>query len=49
MSYCLLEFAFKIGDELFIEGIQSVDGDDGSGFNSADYGYNFFKVVDTIL
>ena len=37
---------FKIGDEVFVEGIQSVDGDDGTGFNSEDYGYEFFKVVD---
>ena len=37
---------FEIGDEVFIEGIQRVDGDDGTGFNSADYGYQFFKVVD---
>ena len=26
---------FKIGDEVFVEGIQAVDGDEGTGFNSA--------------
>jgi hypothetical protein len=34
---------FEIGDKIFVEGIQkySLDGD---GFNSEDYGYNFFVV-----
>ena len=36
---------FNIGDEVFVEGIVSIS-TDGSGFNSSDYGYKFFKVVD---
>ena len=35
--------AFSVGEEVFIEGIQKV-GAAGSGFNSADYGYQFFVV-----
>jgi hypothetical protein len=35
---------FKAGDEVFIEGIQKVDGIIGSGFNSEDYGYKFLPV-----
>tara|TARA_B100000902_G_scaffold177822_1_gene171221 strand:+ start:1887 stop:13907 length:12021 start_codon:yes stop_codon:yes gene_type:complete len=35
--------AFNVGDEVFIEGIQKV-GAAGSGFNSSDYGYQFFVV-----
>ena len=34
---------FSVGDEIFVEGIEK-DGDIGQGFNSSDYGYNFFKV-----
>ena len=34
---------FSSGDEVFIEGIQKFSAD-GSGFNSADYGFKFFKV-----
>ena len=34
---------FSVGEEVFIEGIQKV-GAAGSGFNSADYGYQFFVV-----
>ena len=33
---------FAVGDLVFLEGIQQLD--DGSGFNSEDYGYRFFKV-----
>ena len=34
---------FAFGDEVFIEGIQDLG--DGTGFNSEDYGYKFFKVT----
>jgi len=34
---------FKVGDEVFIEGIQKFN-TSGSGFNSEDYGYKFFPV-----
>ena len=36
---------FNVGDEVFVEGIVSIS-TDGSGFNSSDYGYKLFKVVD---
>jgi len=36
---------FNIGDKVFVEGIQKIS-DDGSGFNSEDYGYQFFTVID---
>jgi len=35
--------AFNIGDEVFIEGIQK-SSINGSGFNSENYGYKFFKI-----
>jgi hypothetical protein len=34
---------FKIGDEIYVEGILK-NGSDGTGHNSEDYGYRFFKV-----
>jgi len=34
---------FNIGDKVFVEGIQKISAD-GSGFNSEDYGYQFFTV-----
>ena len=34
---------FNIGDKVFVEGIQK-SSTDGSGFNSEDYGYQFFTV-----
>ena len=34
---------FLVGDEVFIEGIKKYS-TDGSGFNSEDYGFKFFKV-----
>ena len=34
---------FNIGDKVFVEGIQKIS-TDGSGFNSEDYGYQFFTV-----
>jgi len=34
---------FQAGDEVFIEGIQK-ESTDGDGFNSEDYGYQFFNV-----
>ncbi len=34
---------FAIGDEIFVEGIAK-QGTDGTGFNSEDYNYQFFKV-----
>lgn len=37
---------FAPGDEVFIENIQASETSIGDGFNSSDYGYNFFKVVD---
>ena len=39
---------FEIGDKVFVEGIQKY-GSDGDGFNSADYGYRFFEVLDYIV
>lgn len=33
---------FKAGDRVFVEGIENIS---GSGFNSEDYGYSFFTVV----
>jgi hypothetical protein len=35
---------FSVGDKVFIEGIQKFGGS-GDGFNSADYGYKFFEVI----
>jgi hypothetical protein len=37
-------YPFKVGDEVFIEGVTRV-GSAGSGFNSTDYGYKFGKVI----
>ena len=34
---------FDVGDEIFVEGIEK-QGTSGSGFNSEDYNYQFFKV-----
>jgi len=34
---------FNIGDKVFVEGIQKI-GNSGSGFNSEEYGYQFFTV-----
>ena len=34
---------FSVGDKIFVEGILKY-GTEGDGFNSADYGYNFFTV-----
>ena len=36
---------FKIGDSVFIEGLQKVVGSAGSGFNSEDYGFKFLSVT----
>ena len=36
---------FAQGEKVFVEGIQRKS-DDGDGFNSADYGYKFFEVVE---
>lgn len=33
---------FSSGDEIFVEGIENIS---GKGFNSEDYGYSFFKVL----
>ena len=33
---------FNVGDKIYVEGLQSYV--QGSGFNSEDYGYNFFTV-----
>ena len=35
---------FAIGDKIFVEGIQKI-GSDGDGFNSSNYGYQFFTVT----
>jgi len=35
---------YNVGDKVFIEGIKKV-GSDGSGFNSENYGYQFFNVT----
>ena len=37
---------FNIGDKVFIEGIQEESNSTGTGFNSKDYGYEFFTVSD---
>ena len=34
---------FKVGDEIYVEGILK-SGSDGTGHNSEDYGYRFFKI-----
>ena len=34
---------FSVGEKIFVEGIQKY-GNDGEGFNSSDYGYDFFTV-----
>lgn len=39
---------FSIGDEIFVEGIVGISTIPGSGFNSKDYGYQFFKVKDYV-
>jgi hypothetical protein len=35
---------FSSGDKIFVEGIQK-SGSDGDGFNSSDYGYQFFTIT----
>ena len=37
--------AFNVGEKIFVEGIQKYD-TSGTGFNSADYDYQFFTVTD---
>ena len=34
-----------VGDQIFVEGIQ-LDSSSGTGYNSTDYGYNFFTISD---
>lgn len=34
---------FEVGDEIFVENIEKINSD-GDGFNSSDYGYQFFEV-----
>jgi hypothetical protein len=36
-------YPFNVGDKVFVEGIQKISAN-GSGFNSEDYGYQFFTV-----
>jgi hypothetical protein len=36
-------YPFSIGDQVFVEGIQKFS-TEGTGFNSEDYGYKFFKI-----
>lgn len=38
---------FEIGDSVFVEGIRKYSLD-GTGFNSEDYGYEFFKIIDYV-
>jgi len=42
------EFPFEVNDEIFVEGINIVENIDSvtKGYNSEDYGFNKFKVVD---
>jgi len=35
---------FKNGDEIFVEGIELINGSNGTGYNSENYDYRFFKV-----
>ena len=35
---------FTIGDRIFVEGIELIDGSNGSGYNSENYDYQFFTV-----
>ena len=37
-------FPFSVGDNILVENIVY---DDGSGYNSSDYDYNFFEITDT--
>ncbi len=37
---------FAIGDKVFVEGIEQAVPGIGTGFNSADYDYRFFEVID---
>ena len=43
LGFSTTNLPFAIGDKVFVEGIQKF-GDEGSGFNSEDYGYQFFTV-----
>ena len=43
LGFSTTNLPFTIGDNVFVEGIQKF-GDEGSGFNSEDYGYQFFTV-----
>lgn len=37
---------FSAGDQIFVENIQRIDESVGTGYNSTDYGFKFFEVVD---
>ena len=37
-------YPFSVGDKVFVEGIQKFS-TEGTGFNSEDYGYEFFKIA----
>jgi len=39
---------FSIGDKIFVEGITGISSVPGSGFNSKDYGYQFFTVTNYV-
>jgi hypothetical protein len=43
LGFSTSNLPFTIGDNVFVEGIQKFS-DEGSGFNSEDYGYQFFTV-----
>ena len=37
---------FKVGDRIYVEGIELADETSGSGYNSSDYNHVFFDVID---
>ena len=37
---------FAVGDKIFVEGIELDDPTAGTGYNSTDYGYDFFTITD---
>ena len=43
LGFSTTNLPFSIGDKVFVEGIQKYS-TDGSGFNSEDYGYQFFTI-----
>ena len=39
---------FSVGEKVFVENIENQVGDTGEGYNSSNYGYQFFEVLDYI-